>query len=142
MSKKVSPPDVSKVSDSEWEIMHVLWDRGIAPASAVCDSLAERFSWSPKTVRTFLARLVQKSIVGIILKDGINHYVPLIDEKPAKSALGRSFLQKFFGGALPSMIANFLNDEKITTEELARLQEVIEQRRSEIENTKKPKPNK
>ncbi len=136
MSEKNVKPDVGKVSDAEWEVMHVLWDRKIAPASEVCETLSETISWSPKTVRTFLARLVQKNVVGVVLKEGINHYVPLIDEFPAKQALGQSFLQKFFGGVLPSMVAHFVNDEKITLDELSELQEMIERKRDVMKREK------
>ena len=134
MPKKETKPDVQKVSDAEWKVMHVLWDRKMASASEVCEALAETFSWSPKTVRTFLARLVQKKVVGIVQKEGLNHYIPLIEEFPAKQMLGQSFLQKFFGGLLPSMVAHFVNDEKITLDELAQLQNMIEHRRAEMKN--------
>ena len=139
MPKKEVKPDVGKVSDAEWNVMHVLWDRKIASASEVCQTLGETFSWSPKTVRTFLARLVQKRIVDVVQKDGINHYIPLIEEFPAKQMLGQSFLQKFFGGLLPSMVAHFISDEKITPDELAQLQEMIDRKRTEMRKTKKEK---
>jgi len=139
MPKNEVKPDVAvaKVSDAEWSVMHVLWDRKIASASEVCETLNETFSWSPKTVRTFLARLVQKNVVQVIPKDGINHYIPLIEEFPAKQMLGQSFLQKFFGGLLPSMVAHFISDENVTPGELAQLQEMIERKRTEMRKTMK-----
>ena len=140
MSKKESTPDIAKVSDAEWEVMHVLWERKIASAAEVCETLSKSFSWSPKTVRTFLARLVQKNVVKVVLQEGINHYIPLIEESPAKQKLGQSFLQKFFGGVLPSMVANFVNDDKITLDELTQLQEMIEKKRREMQSSEEEQP--
>ncbi|MCL2349421.1 MAG: BlaI/MecI/CopY family transcriptional regulator [Planctomycetaceae bacterium] len=130
--KNEKSQDACKISDAEWEVMHVLWEHGTCSAAEVCQTLAGTFDWSPKTIRTFLSRLVQKNIVGVVSKNGINHYVPLIRETAAKQAISRSFLQKFFNGMLPSMVAQFVNNENVTIDELSQLQELIEQRREEI----------
>ena len=84
--------------------------------------------------------VVQKNIVKVVLQEGINHYIPLVEESPAKQELGQSFLQKFFGGVLPSMVANFVNDDKITLDELTQLQEMIEKKRREMQNNKEEQP--
>ncbi len=55
MSKKVP-----NISEAEWEVMNVLWDRAPQTANEVIHSLQERTEWKPKTVRTLLDRLVQK----------------------------------------------------------------------------------
>jgi len=132
MSKKSKIPDIKKISDAEWEVVYVLWNQGESTAAEVCEQLVGQFDWSPKTIRTFLARLVQKGVIGVALKDGINRYRTLIEETSAKQAVGQTFLQKFFSGMLPSMVAHFVNDENVTLEELAKLQKVIEKRRNEM----------
>ena len=130
--KKKHHEEIHKVSDSEWEIVRVLWQRGESTATEVWESLAGAFDWSPKTVRAFLARLVQKGAVQVEMFDGINHYTALVGETTSKQVVGQSFLNKFFSGALPSMVAHFVNNDHVSLDELAKLEKVIEDRRREL----------
>ena len=64
--------------------------------------------------------------------DGINHYTALAEETTSKQVVGQSFLNKFFSGALPSMVAHFVNNDHISLDELAELEKVIEERRKQL----------
>ena len=44
-----------KISDSEWKVMEILWEKGTATQSEVMDALTE--GWNKNTVYTFLSRL-------------------------------------------------------------------------------------
>ncbi len=55
MSKKIP-----SISESEWEIMTVLWEEAPLTANDVISTLQERTDWKPKTIRTLLDRLVKK----------------------------------------------------------------------------------
>lgn len=143
MAKKDQHEEISKISDSEWEIVRVLWRLGECTAADVCDALADSFDWSPKTVRTFLARLVQKGAAGVEMVDGINRYTALVEESATKQVVGQSFMKRFFNNGLPSMVAHFVNDDQVTLDELAELQKVIEERRSQLKDEKsQPKSKK
>jgi len=135
--KKKRYEEMQKISDSEWEIVRVLWQRGKSTATEVCETLAGSFDWSPKTVRTFLARLVQKGVVQVKMIDGVNHYTSLIEETTAKHVVGQSFLNKFFSGTLPTMVAHFVNNDHVSLDELAELEKVIEDRRKQLKKNKR-----
>ena len=132
MTKKDQREEIQKISDSEWEVVRILWELGECTAAEVCDSLADSFDWSPKTVRTFLARLVQKGAASVEMIDGINHYTALVEETTSKQVVGQSFMNRFFSGGLPSMVAHFVNDDQVTLDELAELQKVIDERRKQL----------
>ena len=143
MAKKKQHEEIQKISDSEWEVVRILWRLGKCTAAEVCDALAGQFDWSPKTVRTFLARLVQKEAASVEMVDGINHYTALVEESASRRVVGRSFLNRFFSDGLPSMVAHFVNDDQITLDELAELQKVIEERRRQLKDEKsQPKSKK
>ena len=129
--------EVQRISDSEWEVVCVLWRRGESTATEVCETLAGAFDWSPKTVRTFLARLVQKGAVQVKMIDGVNYYTSLIEETTTKYVVGQSFLNKFFSGTLPSMVAHFVNNDHVSPDELAELEKVIEDRRKQLKSKKR-----
>src|SRR6478609_8621856 len=55
------PPSIS---DAEWQVMETLWARSPLTAAEVISALAGETSWKPNTVRTLLARLVQKGALA------------------------------------------------------------------------------
>ena len=130
--QKKDHEQIQKVSDSEWEVVRVLWQRGESTATEIWEALAAPFDWSPKTVRTFLTRLVQKGAVQVEMFDGINYYTALVEETASKQVVGQSFLNKFFSGALSSMVAHFVNNDRVSLEELAELERMIEERRKQL----------
>ena len=139
MTGKKQAPELPKISDAEWEVVRVLWAKGECTATNVCEELAGDFEWSPKTVRTFLARLVEKNVVAVASRNKINHYRPLIDEETTKKIVGKSFLKKFFSGAFPSMIVHFVDDENVTLDELSELQKVIDNKRAQLKKSQASK---
>ena len=131
--KKTSPPAAgAKITQAEWEVMRVLWDANAPlPAAEVANRLEGKSNWKPKTVRTFLNRLVQKQSLKA-LKRGpagfeLLHYIPLIDEPVALQAKRETFVEKFFGGTVHSMLAGCIQSGEISTEELLQLREMIDQ---------------
>ena len=53
-----------KISDSEWEIMRVIWTLGKSDAQEVTALLSESKDWKTATVKTLLGRLVKKAYCG------------------------------------------------------------------------------
>ena len=49
-----------KISDSEWEVMRVIWTLGQANAQQITQILADSMDWKVATVKTLLGRLVKK----------------------------------------------------------------------------------
>ena len=50
-----------KISDSEWEIMRVIWTLGQTTAQEITQILADSMDWKPATIKTLLGRLVKRS---------------------------------------------------------------------------------
>ena len=129
--KPSAPAIAAKITQSEWEVMRVLWDANAPlPAAEVAARLDGKANWSPKTVRSFLNRLVQKQSIEVV-KQGFSgyeliHYVPLIDETVAIQAKQETYIKKFFGGTVQSMLAGCIQSGEISTEELLQLREMID----------------
>ena len=123
--------DMPRISESEYEIMKLIWDE--APIST--NDVVKRFEgindWSPKTVQTLLARLVKKGALGYEKKGRVYIYTPLIKEEEYIHIESSSFLKKFFDGALNSMVLNFIDDEKLTDQDINELIRILEKGRKE-----------
>ena len=118
-----------KISPSEWEIMEILWKESPLSAAGVIDRIADR-SWSPKTVRTFLARLLRKGCLKLDEASSIQSFLPAVERAEVLRQASRSFLEQFFDGTLTSMIAHFIEDESSNPEEIAKLRRLLDERRS------------
>ena len=132
----------AKITQAEWEVMRILWDASEPlPAAEVTAKLESKSNWKPKTVRTFLNRLVQKQAACAIKlgPPGFQrlHYAPLIDEVSTLRAKQETFLGRFFGGTIQSMLAGCIQSGEISTEELRELREMIDRQVTEQEGGKK-----
>ena len=109
---------IPRISDSEWQIMRVLWTRSPLAASDIIEALAASTTWKPKTVMTLVNRLVIKKAVGFHKKGRAYQYYPLVDEDVCVRAESRSFLQRVYGGALKPMLAALFSDSRLSREEI------------------------
>ena len=115
-----------KISETEWELMKVVWSQAPCSAGLIIDALnAEDPSWHPKTVKAFLNRLVRKKALGFKKEGRAYLYRPLVAEKDCVDAVSDSFLDLVFGGSLKPMLAHFVERKKLTNEEIGELRRVL-----------------
>ena len=128
-----------QISDAEWEVMQVLWnsERPLA-AVEVREALEDVSPWNIKTVRTFLTRLVAKKVIAAnkqkIAGCELLHYSPLITKEETIRIERKSFLERFFGGAVQSMLSSCFRAGDISPEELEEIRQLIERESERREN--------
>lgn len=59
----VATAEPIKISDSEWEVLRVIWTSGKTTAQQIINVLSASKDWKPATVKTLLGRLVKKEAV-------------------------------------------------------------------------------
>jgi BlaI family penicillinase repressor len=117
-----------RISEAEWLVMKVCWNRSPINAQEIIEALAPPASRHPKTVKTLLNRLVKKGALGF-KKDGRAYlYEPLVAEQDCVTAESTSFLERVFGGSLQPMLAHFVEHRKMSPEEIAELKRLIKQK--------------
>ena len=117
---------VPRISEAEWTVMKVLWERAPLSASDVVAALAGQEDWHPKTVKTLLGRLVKKGALGY-REDGRAYlYRPLVREADCIRAVSDSFLERVFGGALKPMLAHFVGQKRLSASEVEELKRILE----------------
>jgi len=118
-----------RISDAEWEVMKILWEKSPATANEVVDRLQGANSWSPRTVKTLLNRLVAKKALGFEEDGRMYRYSPLVTESECARAESRSFLNRVYGGALTPLVAQFLQERDVSHEEIEELRRLLNQKR-------------
>lgn len=120
--------DIPKISEAEWEVLRVLWEKTPCTASEVIEALANDTHWKPTTVKTLLARLVKKNAVGYREADRTYSYFPLVTKTECIRVENKSFLQRVYGGALKPMLVQFIRDEKLTADDIKDLKRLLDER--------------
>lgn len=120
-----------KVSDSEWQVMKVIWAEHPATANDVIESLSSTTTWKPKTIMTLLNRLTKKGALGYEKRGRAYHYYPLVEEAECVKAESLTFLQRVYGGALKPMLANFLEEAELSDQEIEELKTLLDQGRKD-----------
>ena len=116
------------ISDAEWEVILVLWETAPVTANDVVDRVAARNQWNPRTVKTLLNRLVGKGAVGFEAEGKRYRYSPKVTREECVRSKSRSFLARVFGGAVGPMLAHFVNETPLTSEEVKELRAILERR--------------
>ena len=122
--------DIPRVSEAEWEVMKLLWEKSPSTANSLVEALSTSKKWNPKTIKTLLNRLVTKKALGFERKGREYHYYPLVARTECVMAESRSFIKRVYGGALKPMIAAFLENEDITAEDLKEFRDIIDKKGS------------
>lgn len=117
------------ISDTEWQVMKVLWTNSPITSSQVIKQLEGVTSWKPKTVKTLLGRLVRKNAVGFTQEGRSYLYYPLVTEDACVKEESRSFLERIYGGALSVLLTNFLEDQDLTKDEIDQLKSILDKKK-------------
>lgn len=121
---------VPKISETEWEIMKVLWRRSPLTANEIIEALtAQDPTWHPQTAKTLLNRLVKKKALAFKKEGRAYLYRPLVLEKECVTAASESFLVRIFGGSLKPMLVHFLETKNFSPAEIAELKKLLERKR-------------
>jgi len=127
-----------RISDTEWEIMRLVWTRHpVAAADIIAGLVAEDASWHPKTARTLLNRLVEKGALAYEARGRAYLYTPLVTEQECVAAASGSFLERVFGGSLKPMLAHFIEQKRLTPAELEELRAILDESRPRSPGRKK-----
>ena len=117
---------LSRLPDAELEVMQALWALGDYPAHT--GDIAQRLdkSWKAPTLLKLLSRLEERGFVRGSKEGRVNGYTPLIREVDYLSSESRSFLERVHGGSLSSLVASLYPDVKLTKEDVAALERILE----------------
>ena len=118
---------IPRISEAEWEVMKVVWAKAPCSAGEIVEALVgKEASRHPKTIKTYLGRLTAKKVLGF-RKEGRGYlYRPLVTEHECVQAVSESFLERVFGGSVKPMLTHFVEQKRLTAEEILELKRLLE----------------
>lgn len=126
----LSPTKIEGVDlgEAELAVLRILWE--IAPAT-VRDVMNQLHARGKKvaytTVLTFLSRLEQKGVVVSDKKDQAYVYRPRVSRESVSQSRVRALLDQLYDGAAGPMVLQLVEQAKFTSDELARLRQLIDE---------------
>jgi BlaI family penicillinase repressor len=120
---------IPKISEAEWRVMRVLWERAPRSANEVVEALEGQTDWNPRTTKTLLGRLIKKGALGFRKIERSYEYFPKVAETACVKAESRSFLDRVYGGTVRPMLAHFIEDAKLSAAEIEELKRLLERKR-------------
>ncbi len=111
------------MSDSEIEIMHIIWaNKGsVLFAELLSEVELKQKSWKPNTILTFLTRLSDKGILTTEKRGRLNVYIALVSEDDYLEAQAKTFLDKVYGGNVKSLISALLRSDGVSSQDFDEL---------------------
>ncbi|MDD3365614.1 MAG: BlaI/MecI/CopY family transcriptional regulator [Syntrophomonas sp.] len=120
--------EFSQISDAEWQVMQVIWGNSPITANEVIAQLDNNTDWKPKTIKTLIGRLVDKKVLGFHKEGKAYLYYPMVSENEGIRVESETFLKKVFNGSLNLMLANFIDEQRLSEEDIKELKRIIDGR--------------
>ncbi|MBL9137053.1 MAG: BlaI/MecI/CopY family transcriptional regulator [Verrucomicrobiales bacterium] len=121
------------ISESEWEVMMLVWSTSPVAAADLIDQLNRKRGWAARTTRTLLERLVAKGALTYE-QDGKRYlYRPAVTMADCVRRESRSFLDRVFGGKPGAMLVHLVKETPLTADEIADLRRLLKQKEKEKE---------
>ena len=115
-----------QLSEQEWKIMRVVWERSPASARDVLERLERETGWAYTTVKTMMSRLVDKGALSARIRANTSLYEPLITEEMAQGSALHALVDRAFDGTFGNLMAHLFEKEKLTKRDRAALRELFE----------------
>jgi len=113
----------SKITDSELEVMKVLWEAGKPlPITDIRQALQEKKGWESTTIKTLVQRLCNK---GAVLQEKKKYflYTPAVSESEYNDWATGNLIQKLYRGSAKNLVAALVQSDTLTKEDVEELRD-------------------
>jgi len=126
-----------KLTQAEWQIMKVLWKKHPATARDIMARLPKGVSWAYTTIKTMLARLVEKKVVSESKNSNTSIYEPLLSQRKARLIAFRSMLDQAFDGATDPLLHFLLEEKQFSAKQKQELVKILRNESLELNDETK-----
>ena len=116
---------IVELTEAEWEIMKVIWEKEPCAAGTVQEKLTENRNWAYSTVKTTMDRMVEKGFLEIDKIRNLQLFKSCISQIDAKRGEFRKMLTRAFDGALTPMMQFLIEHEGISKTQASQLRELV-----------------
>lgn len=112
---------VEKISDSELEVMRVLWEAGDAlPITEIRRSLQSSKGWEATTIKTLVQRLCAKGVLAQE-KRNVFYYSPLVSEQEYNDWATGDLIRRLYRGSAKELVAALVRSDGLSKSDVDEL---------------------
>lgn len=117
-----------KMSDSEMEVMRVVWDSATPLTVSQLLTIFENRNWKVQTMGTFLTRLADKGLIAVTKqpKSKANLFSPAVTEQEYRQLEAQSVLSSMYDGSLRNFLSALYGGREIDASEAEGLKQWFE----------------
>lgn len=121
------------LSDGEWKLMNLLWERSPQTIAEMVKALADDTGWSKSTVFIMLGRMEGKGAVRIESGGRSKLYYAAVSKDSLAAGETKSFLDKVYGGSLQLMVSSMAGQNALRRDDIEELYEILRRAEQEVE---------
>jgi BlaI family penicillinase repressor len=114
-----------EITESEFPIMKILWEKHELSIREVHDLLLESKDWAYSTTKTTMDRMVKKGLLERHSRHHVFLYRPLISKAQGMLKWVRFFADGFLSGSPQDVVAMFTQSGSLTQSEADELQNLL-----------------
>jgi len=122
----------NKPTESELEILQILWQRKEATVREVHEVLQERKNVGYTTTLKLMQIMLEKGLVKRNDESRSHIYIPVLNQEKAQKDLLSRFVEGVFGGSRMDLLMKVLGDQTSSPQEIEQIREFL----NKIEKTK------
>jgi len=121
----------SKITDSEWEVMRVVWAQGDVTSKEIREVLQQKRDWKPATTKTFIGRLVKKGMLHTETEGNKYIYSANINENEfIRSTLDETF-DNICNRDVGNTIVDLISKATLSFQDIERLKKTLEKKKKD-----------
>ena len=111
-----------KIFESEYRFCLILWEQEPVNSTRLVELCRDRLGWSKATTYTVIRRLSERGV----LKNENATVTSLISKEQAQQSRLQEMMEETFEGSVPAFLAAFSKSKKLSRQEVAQLQSMID----------------
>lgn len=114
------------LSENEWYIMQVLWEKSPSTLRDICEALKETKGWTKHAVSSFLKRMLEKGAISVDESGKMRQYSAVWSREETILEETHSILERVYRGDLLLMVSNAVKEQKLSGEEISELKNLLD----------------
>jgi CopY/TcrY family copper transport repressor len=116
------------ISESEWEIMRVVWANKSVTSRDVIDILEDQMNWKESTIKTLIGRLVEKEALEATKEGRKFIYSAKINEQDTIQHFSSDMLSRVCNKDKGDVIHHLVETAELSQSDIAKLMNLLEEK--------------
>ena len=113
------------LTDSEWQIMELLWDDAPLTITQMEKLLKDKTGWTRHLIISFLKRMLTKATVRFEDNGKVKRFYPAIAKEDTYLMETKTFLSKLYKGKIGLMLSSLVENKELNEDEINELINIL-----------------